>query len=346
MPILQVDLITNSQAYEPAGHSNFYKGVSTGTLHRGMLNAYSRVSSGDITQLNEEDTSAFGSHIKAVYDTCVRRRNATSTSLHTFTCSVANMNLAWILTEASISALRTGKDLIVTGHSLGASLAFMHTINLVLNNHDRINADRAPKITSRRASKKKRDVIELIKHLHLYNFGEPEFADDLFFHAALNSSAELADLFAHRYSKFVSLTRAPLCKADIITRLTSKIEAYVGMLSSGRNKIDLSLTEGFDGPHVIYVSSGSAESSFDAHGMSHYLRGLAHIGRLHSVSSKAEKSDIKKIAKVDNKNRRRKPSSGLSFSFDIEMETAKLHDLIPIDDCFIIDEFGFGAYVC
>jgi hypothetical protein len=311
-----------------------------------MLNAYSRVSSGDITQLNDDDTTTFGAHIKAVYDSCVRRRNTTSTTRHTFTCSVANMNLAWILTEASISALRTGKDLIVTGHSLGASLAFMHTINLILNNHDRINAERAPKLASRRAIKKKRGTMELIKHLYLYNFGEPEFADDLFVHAALNSSAELADFFAHRYSKFVSLTRAPLCKADIITRLTSKIEAYVGMLSSGRSKPDLPLTEGFDAPHVIYVSSGSAESSFDAHGMSHYLRGLAHIGKLHNVSPKRENSNMKNIAKVDSISRRRKPFSGLSFSFDIDMETVKLLDLTPIDDCFIVDEFGFGAYVC
>ena len=188
--------------------------------------------------------------------------------------------------------------------------------------------------------------MELIKHLYLYNFGEPEFADDLFVHAALNSSAELADFFAHRYSKFVSLTRAPLCTADIITRLTSKIEAYVGMLSSGRSKTDLPLTEGFDAPHVIYVSSGSAESSFDAHGMSHYLRGLAHIGKLHNVSPKRENSNMKNIAKVDSISRRRKPFSGLSFSFDIDMETVKLLDLTPIDDCFIVDEFGFGAYVC
>jgi hypothetical protein len=363
-----VDLITNSQAYEPAKHSNFFNGISSGSLHRGMLNAYSRVSSGDITSLNDDDSSTFGTHIKAIFDTCVMRRNSTSSSENPFTCSVNNMKLVWILTEASISALRTGKDLIITGHSLGAALAFMHTVNLVVNNHERVNSERAVGIAARRAAKKRRLKPELLQNVYLYNFGEPEFADDLFFHTALNSSAQLTDLFANRYIKFVSLTRAPFCKADIITRLTSKIEAYVGTFSSGRTKLDLSASyqllqsrldrfyanreevtpnkaltpvDGFEGPQVVYLSSGTAESSFEAHGMQHYLRGLAHVGRLVNYSSDSENN------KVDTNVKVRRKAVELRFSFDVERDAMKLHDLLPYEiDCFAVDEFGYFVYAC
>ena len=146
-------MITNSQAYEPASHSSYFKGIKQGSLHRGMLNAYSRVDSGDITALyTQGDSLTFGENLKQIYENCTHLKNETILAAQ-YTCSIENMKLSNILVEASFNALKSGKKLIVTGHSLGSALAVLLALDLVVNKNISKSASHGTsKLSKRRKS--------------------------------------------------------------------------------------------------------------------------------------------------------------------------------------------------
>ena len=115
------DLVTNSQTMERVGHSKIFGEFAVGSIHRGMLNAYSRVDTGLVYPLTEQDDSAaikssFGRSLPDAYDKCVQKRQVNSTVQG---CRLRSTSLALLLKKSAESVLRSGKKLLITGHSLG-----------------------------------------------------------------------------------------------------------------------------------------------------------------------------------------------------------------------------------
>ena len=148
-----------------ATHSYYY-GCVDGALHRGMLNAYARVDRGKLVPLDvdvetvgeksrhESGSSAFGRSIVDTYQRLYRDKyggsgsnstgsigvssndgnGAVNTTTRPPTIDVNNQLLSNLLIPAVLSALKSGKHVVLTGHSLGGSLALLLALD-VLTNH-------------------------------------------------------------------------------------------------------------------------------------------------------------------------------------------------------------------
>ena len=284
--------------------------------------------------------------------------SSSSSSSSLPSCSLKKTKLSDILVNAVFQALKTGKNVILTGHSLGAALAHLLALDLLINKNMRHNS--SLKISKKRNQRLANKNSKLLKKLFLFSFGEPEFADEIFMHSVYNQSSEVLDFLKKRYVKLVSLTKSPSCKKDIVTRITSKIENYVGAFS-GRKKIGnnidkyhlnvINSTEsykslfsiiknkssvknkksktsvtigGIVNDTTVYVCSGSANSSLEAHGIQHYLRGISYDSRV---------SDAVKFKNV-------------TYSSNINYQIASSVNLIPYDGCFYTNDLGYSYYIC
>ena len=137
----RADMITNSQAYESVRHSRYFNGIDHGAVHRGFLNAYTRVDSGDITALNSQraGSDTFGDAIPTTYNDCMKARHRNTDTTITgpqaaFTCAVRGIRLAGLLVDSAFSALHKGKNLVITGHSLGVYTyihIYIHTCSYI-----------------------------------------------------------------------------------------------------------------------------------------------------------------------------------------------------------------------
>ncbi|CAE7771792.1 unnamed protein product, partial [Symbiodinium microadriaticum] len=121
-----------------------------------------------------------------------------------------------------MAALRKGKRVICTGHSLGGALASLMALDLLVNEPHRPQL--LPDLEH---------VILLLSNLYLVTFGEPEIADNAFFYDLFSRFDHIAAFAAQRYRRFVSLSRAPGCSADVITTVTARIDRIVGATVMG-----------------------------------------------------------------------------------------------------------------
>ena len=277
------DFVTNSQTMEPAVHSKYFHNCYEGSIHRGIFNAYSKVHKGTITSLYNNNTpSAFGESIPRAFKACLDLNNKSyHEDLHKgndlkigLTCEIKHLSLSELLINASLSALQSGKKLIISGHSLGGALSLLLSFDLILNHYDK------PKslITTTKHKVNDTNLIKLyynsinnyvykikdwiknkfhfnnmnlnlnnssnhhnqlekkllpIQNIYLYTFGEPEVVDGIFYDQLYSSSPSIQDFIRYRYKRFISLTKSPLCKPDIVTRISSRIALVLGEVVIG-----------------------------------------------------------------------------------------------------------------
>ena len=211
------DILTSARRYVPASRSTYAGRAYQGALHGGMLSAYSRVDRGTIMNLNddaEKGSRRFDRNIHDVYRNCSGRADHKRQGN---TCVVRDVSLSVMLVEAAVEALRMGKRVICTGHSLGGGLASLMALDIL------VNAPHNPTVRENGE-----DVVPLLRHLYLITFGEPEVADNSFFHDLFSRYDHIAEFAAQRYRRFVSLSRAPQCLPDVVTTVTARIDRMVG----------------------------------------------------------------------------------------------------------------------
>ena len=290
------DLVTNSQTMEPVTHSAYFRNCSLGAVHRGMLNAYTRVDRGMLVRLerggsnNEAGASScvltpFSQVFDRVFGDCTSRRNASSTTsgsvdgIHS--CYVVDVPLAEILVTAIKTAITSGKRVLLSGHSLGGALATLLSLDLHWN-HPSASSDpgQGVKVNSlwdklgRKLFSDRPSPVSASKqwgNVHVYTFGEPEFADTLLQSTLASGSSEVGTFLEDRYKRLVSLSSAPQCKPDIVTGIASRIKGYLGKKNnrhrnrksrSGRKKTDDSGrdVDKHDRIQLAQLSSSSCEN--------------------------------------------------------------------------------------
>lgn len=273
------DLSTNLQTFESANHSSFFRGDGIeGSLHRGFLNAYSRVDEGYILPLGNDVSHHSMPLFRDIHDLfteCEEKSNSTTQRMsglmltteiyeattyskvkrnHTSTnnykekrqrgCYLKRKKLSDILRQIVINALQQGLTVHVTGHSLGGALATLLAGDVIVNH---------PSVS--------------VKKLHVWVYGSPQIADDTFLRSAMNAAPRLKKFLKGngRFNRFVTLSNR--CKVDAIVDVT---------------KVALSERKKWGGVHgsVVHFAEPrylltDAHSSAAAHELHHYVESLA-----------------------------------------------------------------------
>lgn len=273
------DLSTNLQTFESANHSSFFQGDGIeGSLHRGFLNAYSRVDEGYILPLgnNVSHSIPLLRDIHGLFTECeervrrknttprisgmmltseiyessskVKRNNTSSThndkELRNRGCHLKRIKLSDILRQLVIDALEQGITVHVTGHSLGGALATLLAGDVIVNH---------PSVS--------------VKKLNVWVYGSPQIADDTFLRSAIDVAPRLKKFLKGngRFNRFVTLSNR--CKVDAIVDVT---------------KVALSERKKWGGVHgsVVHFAEPrylltDAQSSAAAHELDHYIESLA-----------------------------------------------------------------------
>ena len=162
--------MTNVQTLEPVKHSRLFTDANStssieGNIHRGFLNAYSRVSRGRIKPLNNNEHNIKSNSLKSIdrlFNQCITqqrsRKQSKSTAVavmptnitekekrkhekklkqyNSQVCYSRDYKLMDILRNVTTTALKSGKTVHVVGHSLGGALAFIHTLDIIMNQRD------------------------------------------------------------------------------------------------------------------------------------------------------------------------------------------------------------------
>jgi len=113
-------------------------------------------------------------------------------------CKAKGMSLLWILQEVTTAALKEGRVVHLTGHSLGGSLASHMALDLVINH---------PHIP--------------VNNLHLWTFGAPQIADTKFVTSAIQLAPRLKPFVTGRngrYDRYVTV--ADDCRPDVVSEVT------------------------------------------------------------------------------------------------------------------------------
>ena len=187
------DTVTSLQTFEAAQHSGFFHNKTLeGGIHRGFLNAYSRVERGSILKLcHEKDCNIeMSTSLQRRYGHCVadgntqnsetprpsaersaqaeedNNRSINTTETITWKrgrgCKIKHRNLMTILRELVVDYLSAGKSVHLTGHSLGGSIATLHALDIIIN---------FPTVP--------------VTNLELWTFGGAQVVDDAFLQSAL-----------------------------------------------------------------------------------------------------------------------------------------------------------------
>ena len=274
------DALTNVQTLEPVKHSRLFTDTNStssieGNIHRGFLNAYSRVSRGRIKRLNNnghyiKSNSLMG--IESLFTQCITqhrsRKQSKSTSVAviplnttekekrkhekrlqqyiTQDCYSRDYKLMDILRNVTTTALKSGQTVHVVGHSLGGALASIHALDIIMN---------------------QRDVP--IKKLQLWTLGSPEVADSLFFESIAEQSPRLRRFLSDssRFHRYVTQS-TKTCATDMVASITSSslnrrgFKRIGGVRGTVLHTIEASL--------IPYNVSGG-----ELHELRTYLRGIS-----------------------------------------------------------------------
>eukprot|EP01041_Mallomonas_annulata_P001364 gene1364-2636_t len=270
------DLITNTQTMNSIKKYKYFSNIHHGSVHRGIFNAYSKVNSGQLISLNRQNNnqSILANIYEPLFYNCLNNTNYKDNSnrntkqsqfLPGIKCLLNNVNLSKILLQTSLRALRSGKKLLLSGHSLGGALASLlaldifinhanesiyedgrehyrkeqkHVVNKNANNEDK-NSSKLSKLLLLFKKKKKRKsdhiqsksnknlfISSRFDKIHLYTFGEPEIANKIFIEEIFKFSTHLKDFLLYRYKRFISLTKVPICIPDIVTSISSRVNGF------------------------------------------------------------------------------------------------------------------------
>eukprot|EP00547_Thalassionema_nitzschioides_P014567 CAMPEP_0194253708 /NCGR_PEP_ID=MMETSP0158-20130606/30448_1 /TAXON_ID=33649 /ORGANISM="Thalassionema nitzschioides, Strain L26-B" /LENGTH=396 /DNA_ID=CAMNT_0038991493 /DNA_START=492 /DNA_END=1679 /DNA_ORIENTATION=- len=323
------DHVTNVQTFEPAAHSGLFGGSQTknknntlsieGSIHRGFLNAYSRVEKGWVLRLSEEqnDTDDFKMEDPAYtlhqrYGHCRATQKKENTNFHSKAnakrshppesirdgnarqevvkrvrnggCHTKGEKLMTTLKELIIGALRQGTTVHISGHSLGGGLATLLTLDIIIN---------FPKVP--------------IRNLHLWTFGAPQVADDIFLRSAIAAVPRLGKFLRKKNNFHRFVTFSDKCQVDLVSVVT---ERALSPTSTRKNRKTLrgsasrrlggvrgNVTH-FAEPHYLLTpyqvgdnnnktttASSTTQSALHAHSMVNYLGGISRESHDHPLST-------------------------------------------------------------
>mmetsp|Transcript_13366 Transcript_13366/g.32167 ORF Transcript_13366/g.32167 Transcript_13366/m.32167 type:complete len:565 (+) Transcript_13366:229-1923(+) len=289
------DTVTNIQTFEPANHSSFFKGTKNqpiqGSLHRGFLNAYSKVDRGSVLRLSNRTMSKpMEKSMRLALRKCKRpapkrkkarkrKDESQSDSEREATCVVEGVKLVDILRRVVIAALKRGTTVHVTGHSLGGGLGTLFAGDILIN---------FPQVP--------------VRKLHLWTFGAPQVADSLFLESAIRAAPRLKSFLLNRghgrYHRFVTLSDT--CKVDMISEVAKTTLAAHKTNLHGRSARKLGGVHGhvshFAEPHYLLTPiqldatnnastlKTGTHSTVAAHNMDNYLQGISRESRGHPLS--------------------------------------------------------------
>jgi len=291
------DAVTNIQTFEPANHSSFFVGAENkpiqGSLHRGFLNAYSRVDHGSVLRLSNRTMSKpIQKSMRLALRKCKRpvpkkKKNPRKTNKQSLPsndkgdeiCAVQGTKLVEILRRVVIPALKSGTKVHVTGHSLGGGLATLFAGDLLIN---------FPEVP--------------VRNLHLWTFGAPQVADTLFLQSAIQAVPRLKSFFLNRgygrCHRFVTLSDT--CKVDMVSEVAKSTLAAHKTNFHGRFGRRVGGVHGhvahFAEPHYLLTPTQieatyntselktSTHSTVAAHSMDNYLQGISRESSGHPLS--------------------------------------------------------------
>lgn len=252
------DAATSSQTYVPARRVNYFPSLAAGSLHRGILNAYSQVSSGRIIYLSDasgnwEDKSPFLKVFHNAFAMCLGDANRTLTAdtdpsalrsrfFKGAKCQAKNSKLSSVLSAAVLAGIENDMKVVVYGHSLGGGLATLLAIDVLMNTltapaeHDLLQEsddtsldwiyDSSVALTGVTASPS--------SNLFLLTYGDPEVADSTFFDNLFFLSPRVKRFSIYNHYRFVSVSRYPACKMDVVTGSLTYANGLFGDLLMGK----------------------------------------------------------------------------------------------------------------
>ncbi|KAI2506641.1 hypothetical protein MHU86_7742 [Fragilaria crotonensis] len=336
------DHVTNVQTFEPAAHSGFFHGggniTMQGSLHRGFLNAFARVERGSVLRLCQNCSLSKESDpmhtLDQRYGNCTRegktepersRRQHLKTNVdiqsgHTLvnasaevaslerihrtqdssglesknskvarrksgSCHARDEKLTTILRELVTKSLQSGYTVHVSGHSQGGSLATLLALDIVVNFPD------VP-----------------VSSFHLWTYGAPQVADDLFLRSAIAAAPRLRQFLQEhgkrRFHRFVTLSDD--CKVDFVSTVTERaLPAHKRNLRGKAARtlggvrgsvVHLAKAHYLFTPYQYNASNGgrtngavpnktTTSSTFAAHSTINYLQGISRESRDHPLST-------------------------------------------------------------
>jgi hypothetical protein len=245
------DAITSVQTFEPANHSSFFQDKWNqsleGSLHRGFLNAYSRVSRGRVLRLennaNTDPTNGISESLHRRFGHCTvdakreskRRRkqrgedgiDATKSDtevIENVEDSEPNLQLDAIV-SGKVKEHREGgcmsrgdKLMVILREAIFGALSRRQTVHIIGHS-----------LGGGLATLTALDIIinfpEIpVSRLHLWTFGAPQISDDIFLASALQAAPRLKKFIRvngngrfHRY-----ITMSDKCKPDVVSVATGQ----------------------------------------------------------------------------------------------------------------------------
>ncbi|KAL3810863.1 hypothetical protein ACHAXA_005863 [Cyclostephanos tholiformis] len=169
---------------------------------------------------------------------------------HQDMCRTSGYRLMDILRNVTTSALRSGRNVHIVGHSLAGALATIHALDVAMN-YDSVTAP--------------------MDRLHLWTFGAPEMADSLFFESAGSISQRLRDFLGdpRRHHRYVTQS-VKNCDTDVVASITSNA------LNRGRAVRRLGGVRG----DVVHMNEPTFlldnATGVELHELRTYLRGISH----------------------------------------------------------------------
>lgn len=280
------DLSTNLQTFESANHSSFFQGDGIeGSLHRGFLNAYSRVDEGYILPLgNSSDYSmSLLKDIHKLFSECEqmakKKRSDNSTAAQLSGSLLTNSDVYTRMNERrNVKRNSTSNDKVKEKRRRGCHLKRMKLSDILrqivisaLQKGLTVHAA-GHSLGGALATLLAGDVIVnhpsvSVNKLHVWVYGSPQIADDTFLHSAMNAAPRLKKFLRGngRFNRFVTLSNR--CKVDAIVDVT---------------KVALSERKKLGGVHgsVVHFAEPrylltDAQSSAAAHELDLYIKSLA-----------------------------------------------------------------------
>lgn len=285
------DAVTNVQTFEKASHAGLFN-ITEGSIHRGFLNAYSRVERGKVSRICREDScnhqyNNLTNSLHHRYQHCYeeaneQHNNSTKKEKKRRKCKGRDERLMFILRELVTSALLAGNRVHLTGHSLGGGISTLFALDIILN------------FSSIPISK-----------LHLWTFGAPQVADDVFLKSAMEASprlrAYLSNKKGRRYHRYVTLSDK--CRVDVVSTIASTTLAshkqglhgrVARSLGGVRGRI-IHMAEPHYLPPILMATNGTTAvaeevptktgSTLGAHHITSYLQGISRESPSHPLMS-------------------------------------------------------------
>jgi len=245
------DAVTNLQTLEPASHSGLFNQNSTasstnmtleGNIHRGFLNAYARVTRGNMQKLKKTPSGSTSiTSLDNIFSECMvkqRRPQNYSTAVATIKQKKPDNAVRKLINNALTikNTMRRKKTDAIRQHNIRICHSKGNSLMGILRNvtTESLNNGRTVHVVGHSlagslATMHALDIVinhadTPVDRLHLWTFGAPEVADSLFFESAGRMAPRLLDFVRDgaRVHRYVTRSEINGDDRDPVTTITSK----------------------------------------------------------------------------------------------------------------------------